>query len=141
MCTIASNFEVNFDIFAARSGILVAEPQRPIGYGLVGLLIAISAAADCNFIKAGLYIVDRYPGIVIKAENLSREVAEVYDTWVKLSQTLVDTTNFLDSYIEFFPAALEFSKTIANDALQEITDEDIDTEELRMKADTNTIKL
>ena len=85
MCTIASNFEVNFDIFAARSGILVAEPQRPIGYGLVGLLIAISAAADCNFIKAGLYIVDRYPGIVIKAENLSREVAEVYDTWVKLS--------------------------------------------------------
>jgi hypothetical protein len=40
---VASQFEVNFDIFAARSGILVVEPQRPIGYGLVGLLIAISS--------------------------------------------------------------------------------------------------
>ena len=54
----------------------------------------------------------------------------------------MDTTNYLDGYIEFFPAALEFSKTIVADALQEITEEDgIDTEELRLKAETNTIKL
>ena len=85
MYTIATHFEIHFDIFAARSGILVLEPQRPIGYGLIGLLIAISGASECNFIKAGLYIIDRYPGIMIKAESLSRDIAEVYDTWVKLS--------------------------------------------------------
>ena len=54
----------------------------------------------------------------------------------------METTNFLDSYIEFFPQALEFSKTIAADALQELTeDQDIDIEELKLKAETNTIKL
>jgi hypothetical protein len=54
LCSVASAFEVNFDMFAARSGILVVEPQRPIGYGLIGLLIAISSCYDCNFVRAGL---------------------------------------------------------------------------------------
>lgn len=54
----------------------------------------------------------------------------------------MDTTNYLDAYIEFFPTALEYSKTIGSDALKEITEEDgVDTDELVLKAETNTIKL
>jgi hypothetical protein len=46
---------------------------------------------------------------------LSKAVMETYETWITLTENVVEATNCLSKFVNFFPSALEYAKSISDD--------------------------
>lgn len=88
-------------------------------------MIAIAAENQWDLSRFDVQFDPKFPGILLRREELNEENRELYETWETWSQNLGSSIHRMNKFIRDIPLFYEYSKRIADELLKLAYDHDI----------------
>ena len=89
-----------------------------LGYALLGMLVAIVAEKECEIMAIDLQFDTKFPGILLRTDDLSHENKKTYERWCSYSKHLRICIDKLAEYIVDIPQYTRYSRRIPDELVK-----------------------